>query len=41
LGQVIQETAYHRNVCRHSVESCISLVWISVNKLSFFTKTSR
>ncbi len=26
LDQVIQETAYHTNVFRHSLESCVSLV---------------
>jgi len=37
LGSYL-ETAYHTNVFRHSLESCVSLVWIDAQKLSLFTK---
>ena len=41
LDQDIEATANHRNVLRHSLESCPSLVSPNVNKPSFVTKICR
>jgi hypothetical protein len=41
LDQDIEATANHRNVLRHSLESCPSLVSPNVNKPSIFTKICR
>ncbi len=37
LDQDIEASANHRNVLRHSFESCSSLVSPNLNKLSIFT----
>jgi hypothetical protein len=41
LDQDIEASANHRNVLRHSLESCLSLVSPNVNKPSIFTKICR
>ena len=41
LDQDIEALANHRNVLRHSLESCPSLVSPNVNKLTIFTKICR
>jgi hypothetical protein len=38
LDQDIETSANHRNVLRHSLESCPSLVSFNVNKASIFIK---
>jgi hypothetical protein len=41
LDQDIEASANHRNVLRHSLESCPSLVSFNVNKASIFIKICR